>query len=99
MEYDTKDTARSRTREFGGGMPASLVRGATKPPLLETTIGDALAAAVTRWPDRDALISRHQNVRWSYAEFGQRVDRLAAGFLALGLARGDRVGIWAPNCA
>jgi fatty-acyl-CoA synthase len=80
-------------------MPASLVRGGSKPPLLETTIGDALAAAIARWPDRDALISRHQNVRWSYAEFGRRIDALAAGFLALGLKRGDRVGIWAPNCA
>ena len=47
----------------------------------------------------DALIVRHQGVRWTYAEFKQRVDALAAGFLALGLAPGDRIGIWAPNCS
>ena len=80
-------------------MKASLVRGGTTPPLLESTIGDALAAAIARWPEREALVSRHQNVRWTYAEFGQRVDDVAAGLLALGLRRGDRVGIWAPNCA
>ncbi|MEI9994302.1 MAG: AMP-binding protein [Rhizomicrobium sp.] len=80
-------------------MPESLVRGAESPPLLECTIGDALAATIARAPEREALVSRHQGIRWSYAEFGRRVDELAAGFLALGLARGDRVGIWAPNCA
>jgi fatty-acyl-CoA synthase len=80
-------------------MSKSLVRGAYTPPLLESTIGGALAATIAAVPERDALISRHQNIRWSYAEFGRRVDALAAGFLALGLARGDRIGIWAPNCA
>ncbi|HEY2033147.1 MAG TPA: AMP-binding protein [Rhizomicrobium sp.] len=77
----------------------SLVCGADTPPLLETTIGAALDATVSRWPQHDALVSRHQAIRWSYAEFGRRVDELAAGFVALGLERGDRVGIWAPNCA
>ncbi len=77
----------------------SLVCGADAPALLEATIGEALAATVARTPERDALVSRHQDIRWSYAEFGRRVDALAAGFLALGLSRGDRVGIWAPNCA
>ena len=81
-------------------MPAvSLVRGEDTPRLLECTIGDALAASAARWPDRDALICRHQNIRWSYGEFGRRVDELAAGLLALGLSRGDRVGIWGPNSA
>jgi fatty-acyl-CoA synthase len=77
----------------------SLVRGKSTPILLESTIGDALAATVARWPHRDALISRHQDIRWSYLELGERVDALAAGFLALGLGRGDRVAVWAPNCA
>jgi fatty-acyl-CoA synthase len=54
---------------------------------------------VTAHPDRDALISRHQDVRWTYAELGERVDRLATGLLAAGIQKGDRVGIWAPNCA
>ncbi len=77
----------------------SLVRGADAPPLLDYTIGEALTATIARWPEREALVSRHQNIRWSYAEFGRRVDRLAASFRKLGLSAGDRVGIWAPNCA
>ena len=80
-------------------MRESLVRGLRTPILLDTTIGAALAAAIARDGNTDALISRHQNVRWSYGEFGARVDDLAAGFVALGLARGDRVAVWAPNCA
>ncbi len=77
----------------------SQVRGATSPPLLETTIGAALDAAIKRWPNAEALVSVHQSVRWTYAEFGRRVDALAAGLLGLGLKPGDRVGVWAPNCA
>jgi fatty-acyl-CoA synthase len=77
----------------------SIVRGADQPPLIEKTIGQALDDAIARVPDALALISRHQDIRWTYREFGGRVDELAAGFVALGLERGDRVGIWAPNCA
>ena len=73
--------------------------GASNAPLIGTTIGEALAQAVTRWPDREALVVRHQGIRWTWAELGQRVDALAAGLLALGLEPGDRIGIWAPNCA
>ena len=80
-------------------MTDSIVRGAQEPPLLELTIGEALDAAIAREPDAVALISCHQDVRWSYREFGARVNELAAGFVALGLEPGDRVGIWAPNCA
>src|SRR5205823_11188524 len=47
----------------------------------------------------DALISRHQEIRWSYRELKQRVEAFAAGLLALGLERGERVGIWSPNKA
>ena len=50
-------------------------------------------------PDREALVVPHQNVRWTYAEMMERANRLAARFLDLGLAPGDRVGIWAPNCS
>jgi fatty-acyl-CoA synthase len=77
----------------------SLVRGATTPPLSEQTIGQALDAAIARVPNALALISRHQNLRLTYREFGSRVETLAAGLVALGLEKGDRVGIWAPNCA
>ncbi|MGO9930246.1 MAG: AMP-binding protein [Steroidobacteraceae bacterium] len=80
-------------------MPKSIVRGKGTPKLLDYTIGNALAKTIARAPGRDALISRHQGIRWSYAEFGEGVDTLAAGFIALGLCRGDRVAVWAPNCA
>ncbi|MEP7210224.1 MAG: AMP-binding protein [Alphaproteobacteria bacterium] len=77
----------------------SLVKGGTTPALLEYTIGEALDRAVKRWPRAEALVSIHQNIRWTWAEFGQRVDALAAGLLSLDLKPGDRVGVWAPNCA
>ena len=84
---------------FFGRERESRVRGEKKPVLLESTIGTALARTIARYADRDALISRHQDIRWTYFELGRRVDGLAAGFLALGLEKGDRVGIWAPNLA
>jgi len=78
---------------------ASLVRGVDSPALLEHTIGEALDIAVRRWPDLEAVVSVHQGVRWTWAEFGRRVDAFAAGLLALGLEPGDRVGVWGPNSA
>ncbi|MBO9499524.1 MAG: AMP-binding protein [Novosphingobium sp.] len=77
----------------------SHVRGSDAPPLLEQTIGEALARAASRWGERDALVSVAQGVRWSFAELLRRADALAAGLLALGLEPGNRIGIWAPNCA
>lgn len=77
----------------------SLVRGASEPPLLEYTIGDALLRAAKAWPTQEALVSVHQGIRWTYQQFADEVDRLAAGLLALDLQPGDRVGVWAPNCA
>jgi fatty-acyl-CoA synthase len=77
----------------------SYVRGASTPPLIDLTVGALFDAAVTRAPDATALIVRHQDIRWTWAEFGHRVDRLAAGLRARGLVPGERVGIWAPNCA
>ncbi|MEP6968020.1 MAG: AMP-binding protein, partial [Pseudomonadota bacterium] len=77
----------------------SWVRGAAEPALMEETIGEALDLAVSRWGDRDALISPPQGIRWTWRAFAERADALAAGLLALGLAPGDRIGIWSPNCA
>jgi fatty-acyl-CoA synthase len=77
----------------------SYVHGADARPLLGQTIGQAFDATCAAHPDVPALISRHQKIRWTYREMGERVDALAAGLLALGLEPGDRVGIWAPNCA
>ena len=84
------------TRE---GVMLSLVRGESHPALKRQTIGAALAEAIERAPAAEALVSAHQGVRWTMREFGERVDALAAGLLELDLAPGDRVGIWAPNCA
>src|SRR5579871_1496618 len=76
----------------------SIVKGANAPDLLEHTIGEALARAVRQWPKAEALVSVHQEVRWTWEEFGRRVDGLAKGLLSLGLEPGERVGVWAPNC-
>ena len=77
----------------------SHVVGDTKPPLLDMTIGQALARAAESWPDQPALISRHQNLRLTWAELKEAADALALGLAALGVRRGDRVGVWATNCA
>ena len=77
----------------------SHVIGASHPPLREDTIGEALELAAQRWPDDDAVVARHGNVRYSWSELKAVTDAFAAGLLALGIGRGDRVGIWAPNCA
>ena len=77
----------------------SWVRGADEPPLLEETIGQALDRAARQWGDELALVSVHQDVRWTYADLARKAEDLAAGLLALGLQTGDRVGIWSPNCA
>nr|WP_145206174.1 AMP-binding protein [Sphingobium sp. B2] len=78
---------------------ASHVIGACEPSLIEQTIGAALELAVQRWPEAEALVSRHQNVRLSWAGLKAAADAFAAGLLALGLRPGDRVGVWGPNCA
>ena len=73
--------------------------GTTEPPLLEYTIGGALDRAAAAWPDNLALVSRHQGIRWTWRELQVEVDRIASGLLAHGFQTGDRIGIWAPNCA
>jgi fatty-acyl-CoA synthase len=73
--------------------------GAWETPLLGRTIGEDLERTAARFGDREALVSRHQGIRITYAELDAAVDRVARGLLAAGVRRGDRVGIWAPNCA
>ncbi|MGH6651607.1 MAG: AMP-binding protein [Sphingopyxis sp.] len=80
-------------------MTDSFVRGDDTAPLIEMTIGDRFDQTVARYPDGDALVVRHQNIRWNWSELSARVDAVAAGLLQRGLLPGDRVGIWAPNCA
>jgi len=77
--------------------PASYVCGTSDQPLIYQTIGDAFDQAVERWDDKNAIVVRHQDIRWSYRQLGDAVDAFAAGLLALDLQPGDRVGIWSPN--
>src|SRR5207248_4273490 len=84
----------------GVTMPSqSYAAGPTGVPLLEETIGANLERTVATHGDREALVSRHQAVRYTYAELDAAVNEVARGLMALGIERGDRVGIWSPNCA
>jgi len=75
----------------------SHVAGDRSVPLLDLTIPQLLARTVERFGPRPAAVFREQGIRQSWDEFARDVDRLAAGLAALGLAKGDRIGIWSPN--
>ena len=77
----------------------SYVHGTSDVPLIGDTIGAHFDAAAARWADRDALVVRHQEISWTWAELKARVDDFAAGLIALGLETGSRIGIWSPNNA
>ncbi len=75
----------------------SYVRGPSAPPLAYVTIPRLLRDAVSRFGPREALVFCQQGIRMSYYDLDRAVDELASGLLALGLEKGDRVGIWSPN--
>jgi fatty-acyl-CoA synthase len=77
----------------------SYVSGTSDTPLLGVTIGDAFDQTVARFPEREALVARQQGLRYTWAQLREQVDRCARGLMALGIQKGDRVGIWAPNRA
>ncbi len=77
----------------------SYTRGPQDKELLAMTIGAAFDRTVARFPQRDALIVRHQGLRYTWSELAEAVDRCARAFIALGLQPGERLGIWSPNCA
>jgi fatty-acyl-CoA synthase len=83
--------------EKAGAPVLSYSRGADV-PLLEKTISQLLAENARRFPDRDALVVRHQNVRLTWRELDAEATRTARGLAGLGLRPGDRAGIWAANC-
>ncbi len=68
-------------------------------PLIEATIGDFFDAIVSKYPEREALVVRHQNIRWTYRELQQQVNQLASSMIEMGLEIGDRIGIWSHNNA
>ncbi len=78
-----------------GGM--SYVRGPSAPALAYITIPQLLRETVSRFGPREAMVFPEQNARLSYYDLDRAVDELASGLLALGLVKGDRVGIWSPN--
>jgi len=77
----------------------STARGETTPALLEETIGANLEATVARYPEREALVEVASGRRWTWGELDADVNALARGLMAAGVEKGDRVGIWSPNCA
>lgn len=72
--------------------------GTSDAPLLGDTIGGNLERTVATHGDREALVDVPSGRRWTYAELLADVDALAKGLMAKGVAAGDRIGIWAPNC-
>ncbi len=92
----------SRETEFGMTQAllqrtTSYSKGADNPPLIDLCIGEILDHVAARYPDSPALILRQENLRFTWKELQAEVERTARGLLALGFAKGDRVGIWATN--
>ena len=75
----------------------SYTSGTSEVPLLGMTIGAMLDRTAEKYPDTEALVALHQDIRWTYKEFVAKVNEAARAFMAIGVKRGDRVGIWSPN--
>ena len=93
------DLPSERTTCADGVSRVSYAHGTSTTPLLGETIGASLARAVTQYPDREALVVRHQGIRLTYSQLDEQVNCVARALVAFGLEPGDRMGIWAPNCA
>ena len=78
-------------------MSLSYLSGTSETPLLGITIGDKFDQIVTEFPDNEALVVKHQEVRWTYNQLASAVHECARAFMAIGIEKGDRVGIWSPN--
>ncbi|MBA0124471.1 AMP-binding protein [Haloechinothrix sp. YIM 98757] len=76
----------------------SYASGTSEVPLLGDTIGDNLTRTVAAFGDREALVDHPSGRRWTYRAFADDVDAVALGLAARGVGKGDRVGIWSPNC-
>ncbi|MXY33049.1 MAG: AMP-binding protein, partial [Boseongicola sp. SB0664_bin_43] len=94
-DWDSRTDAPAETIAPMDGL--SYVRGPSEPPLAYVTIPQLLGGAVSRFGPRDAVVFCEQGVRMSYYDLDRAVDEVASGLLALGLGKGDRLGIWSPN--
>ena len=75
----------------------SYLGGSASQPLLYETIGSCFDRIAAQHPDKEAVVVRHQDIRWSFKEYQKQVDALATGLLKQGVKPGDRVSIWSPN--
>jgi fatty-acyl-CoA synthase len=82
----------------GGEVMESHDAGPTDTPILEQTIGENFERTVRANPDAEALVDMASTRRWTYRELNDEIDVIARGLMSLGIERGDRVGIWSPNC-
>lgn len=80
-------------------MQLSYTCGTSDRPLIGDTIGNLFDQTVAKYPENEALIVKHQNIRYTYRQFQEKVNECARALLAIGIRKGDRVGVWAPNCA
>ncbi|EDM05712.1 hypothetical protein LOC619561, isoform CRA_b [Rattus norvegicus] len=78
-----------------GGL--SYIQGHTDSHLVNKTVGECLDATAQRFPNREALVIIHENIRLNFAQLKEEVDRAASGLLSIGLRKGDRLGMWGPN--
>lgn len=78
-------------------MALAIDSGATEVPLIHRTIGDQLDETAEKWPEREALVVAHQDIGQTWSEFNASVNEVAKGLMALGIEKGDRVGMWSPN--
>src|SRR5664279_5898663 len=104
VKVGTPEVPRKLSQESGmAELPqvqcASYASGVSSRPLLGDTIGANFDRTVARCGERDALVDCFEGRRFSYDELAAEIDAVALGLAALGVAKGDRVGIWAPNCA
>ena len=78
-------------------LAVSYASGSSDKPLLGSTIGKFFDYAAGRYAEREAVVSIHQQVRFTYSQLAERVNKLAKAFISAGFQKGDRIGIWSPN--